>query len=332
MRRREFIAMLGSGAAAAWSMPVAAQQSRLVAVLMNGNSNEPPLQLNVKALTEGLNDFGWTEGKNLRIEVRWNGGNAERARQFASELIALKPDAIVSSSTTNLLALKNSTNTIPIVFMQVSDPVVQGFISSVTKPGGNATGFSPYEFSIGGKWLELLKELAPRLSHVAVMSNPDVSPQTRFFTRAIETAASSLKVSVEAAPVRSMEDIERAITTVASQPDGAIIIPTDSFTRTRGDRIAALALKARLPVIAAFSDFIDLGGLMYYGPSVNEDLALQFRHAATYVDRILKGAKPGDLPVQGATKFSPYINRKTATALGLEIPPKLLFTADKVIE
>jgi putative ABC transport system substrate-binding protein len=331
MRRREFISLM-CGAAATWPLSATAQQARLVAVLMNGNSNEPLLQLNVKALTEGLHDRGWVEGRNLRIEVRWNGGNAERARQFASELIALKPSAIVSASTTNLLALKNSTNTIPIVFMQVSDPVVQGFVSSVTKPGGNATGFSPYEFSIGGKWLELLKELSPRLSHVAVMSNPDVSPQTRFFTRAIETAASSFKVAVEAAPVRSMDDIERTIATVASQPDGAIIIPTDSFTRTRGDRIAALALKARLPVIAAFSEFIDLGGLMYYGPSANEDIALQFRQAATYVDRILRGTKPGDLPVQGATKFSLYINRKTASALGLEIPPKLLFTADRVIE
>jgi putative ABC transport system substrate-binding protein len=331
MRRREFIAGLG-GAAALWPLNADAQQMRLVGVLMNGNSNEPALQANAVSLAEGLQSLGWVEGKTLRTEVRWSSGNAERAREFAAELIALRPAAIVASSTTNLLALKNATNTIPIVFLQVSDPVAQGFVASITKPGGNATGFSPYEFSVGGKWLDLLKEIVPKLTHVAVMSNPEVSPQTRFFLRAIETAASRLGVAVEAAPVHSMEEIERTIEKTASLPDGAIIIPTDSFTRTRGDRIAALALKNRVPIIGAFSEFIDQGGLMYYGPAANEDMAVQYRQAASYVDRILKGAKPGDLPIQNATKFSLYINRKTATAFGLEIPARLLFTADKVIE
>jgi putative ABC transport system substrate-binding protein len=331
MRRREFIAMLGS-AAASWPLAARAQQTRVVGVLMNGNSNELPLQANVKALAEGLRDLGWVEGKNLRIEVRWNGGNAELARKFASELIALKPAAIASASTTNLLALKNATNTIPIVFLQVSDPVAQGFVSSLTKPEGNATGFSAYEFSIGGKWLELLKQISPGLAKVTVMVNPDTSPQSKFFMRAIESAASGFNVVIESAPVRSMDEIERAIQDVARQPNGGIIIPTDSYTRTRGERIAALALKSRVPVIGAFAEFIDLGGLMFYGPTSNESMVDQFRQAASYVDRILKGAKPGELPVQSASKFSLFINRKTATALGLEIPPKLLFTADKVIE
>jgi putative ABC transport system substrate-binding protein len=331
MRRRQFIELL-CGAAAAWPLAAAAQQTRLVAVLMNGNSNEPPLQANLAAFAARLRELGWVEGKNLRLEIRWNGGNTERARRFASDLIALKPAAILSSSTTNLLAIKNETNTIPIVFLQVSDPVVQGFVPNITKPGGNATGFSPYEFSVGGKWLELLKQIAPALERVAVMSNTDTAPQTRFFVRAIEDAALGFKMSVVIAPVRSMEDIERTIQKAASEPNGGIIIPTDSFTRTRGERIAALAFRLRVPVIAAFSEFIDQGGLMYYGPAANENMLEQFSQAAAYIDRILKGEKPGDLPVQAATKFSLYINRKTATAFGLEIPPRLLFTADKVIE
>ena len=331
MRRREFIAGL-SGAAAGWPWAALAQQARLVGVLMNGNSNEPSLQANLKALIEGLRDLGWAEGRNLRIEARWNGGNAERARQFASELIALKPSVIVCASTTNLLALKNGTNTIPLVFLQVSDPVAQGFADSVTKPGGNATGFSAYEFSIGSKWLDLLKQMSPAMERVTMMVNPDTSPQSKFFMRSIESAAAGFKMTTEAAPVRTMEQIERTIQNVGQQRNGGIIIPTDSFTRVRGEQIADNALKNRVPVIGAFAEFVDEGGLMFYGPSSVETIAEIFRQAAAYVDRILKGAKPGDLPVQSASKFSLFINRKTATVLGLEIPPKLLFTADKVIE
>jgi putative ABC transport system substrate-binding protein len=315
-----------------WPLAAPAQQTRLVGVLMNGNSNELPLQGFVAAFVQGLRDRGWTEGKNLKLEFRWNGGNAERARNFASDLVALSPAAIMCASTANLLALKNATTTIPIVFVQVSDPVAQGFVSSLTRPGGNATGFIAFEFSIGGKWLELLKQIAPGVAHVAVMSNPETSPQTRFFIRAIEAAASGFNMRVEAAPVRSMQDIERAIEKVASEPNGCIIVPTDSYTRTRGQQIAALALKFRVPMIAAYSEFIDHGGLMFYGPTANERLDDQFREAASYTDRILKGTKPGDLPVQAPSKFSLFINRKTATAFGLEIPPRLLFTADKVIE
>jgi putative ABC transport system substrate-binding protein len=304
---------------------------RLIAVLMNGNSNEPALQANVAAFTQGLRDLGWVDGRNLRLEIRWNGGNVERARNFASELIGLSPAAIMSASTTNLLALRNATNTIPIVFLQVSDPVVQGFVPNLTKPSGNVTGFSAYEFSIGGKWLELLKQIAPRLAHVSMVVNPDTAPQSKFFMKAIEAAAPAVNVRVEGAPVRSMPDIERAIVN-AGQKGAGIIIPTDSYTRGHGQQIADIALKSRVPVIAAFPEFIDQGGLMFYGPSSIENLTEQYRQAASYVDRILKGAKPGDLPIQGATKFSLFINRKTATVLGLEIPSRLLFTADKVIE
>jgi putative ABC transport system substrate-binding protein len=230
------------------------------------------------------------------------------------------------------LALKNGTNTIPLIFLQVSDPVAQGFVESVTKPGGNATGFSAYEFSIGSKWLDLLKQISPAMERVTIMVNPDTSPQSKFFMRSIESAAAGFKMATEAAPVRTTEQIERAIQKVGQQGNGGIIIPTDSYTRARGEKIADDALKNRVPVIGAFSEFVDEGGLMFYGPSATETIADTFRLAASYVDRILKGAKPGDLPVQSASRFSLFINRKTATALGLEIPPKLLFTADKVIE
>src|SRR5689334_7706544 len=201
MRRRDFIAGL-SGLFATGQLAAHAQQTRLIAVLMNGNSNELLVQANVKALADGLSRLGWVEGKNLRFEVRWNGGNAEGARNFAAELVGLKPAVIVTASTTNLLAVRNATNTIPIVFLQVSDPVAQGFVPNLTKPSGNATGFSAYEFSIGGKWLELLKEMLPGLAHVTVMSNHETSPQSKFFIRAIETAASSFKVTVDQAAVR----------------------------------------------------------------------------------------------------------------------------------
>jgi putative ABC transport system substrate-binding protein len=315
MRRREFI--IGGAAAVVGPRGAWGQQTRLVGMLMNGNSNELPLQGHVTAFIERLRDLGWIQERNLRLEIRWNGGNAERAHTFASELVALSPAAIVSVSTTNLLALKNTTNVIPIVFLSVSDPVVQGFVASLTKPGGNATGFSPYEFSIGGKWLELLKQIAPGLDRVAVMSNPDTSPQTKFFIASIKAAAARFNMTVEAAPVRTMEDIEHTIAKVSSRPNGSIIVPTDSYSRTRGERIAALALQARIPVIAAFAEFIDQGGLMFYGPSTNENMDDEFRGAASYVDRILRGTKPGDLPVQSAAKFSLFINRKTASAFGL---------------
>ena len=330
MRRREFIA--GLGGAAIWPLAARAQQTRLVGLLMNGNANELPIQANVKAFSERLGQLGWVEGKNLRLEVRWNGGNAEGARNFAAELVGLRPAAIATASTTNLLALRNATNTIPIVFLQVSDPVAQGFVPNLTKPGGNATGFSAYEFSIGGKWLELLKEMSPGLTHVAVMSNHDTSPQSKFFIRAIEAAASGFNIRVDQASVRSMADIESTIEKTAGQPGGGLIVPTDSYTRVRGERIAELTLKHRVPAIGAFPEFIDKGGLLFYGPSAADNLVEQFRYAAGYVDRILKGTKPGDLPVQSTNKFVLFINRKTAATLGLEIPPKLLFTADRVIE
>jgi putative ABC transport system substrate-binding protein len=335
MRRREFITLLGGAAAASsslWPRTARAQQTRLVGVLMNGSVKEAQLQANVTAFMNGLRDLGWVEGRNLRLNVRYNEGNAASARMQAAELVALAPEVILSASTTNLRALQGATRVIPIVFLQVSDPVMQGFVATITKPGGNITGFSAYEFSIGGKWLELLKQMSPGLARVGVMSNPDTSPQSELFIRAIEAAAPSFGLQVAAAPVRTIEDIEAVTKSYGSQGSGGLILPTDSFTRLHLKTIAERAIQFRMPVIAAFPEFVDDGGLMFYGTTTREQLAIQFRAAASYVDRILKGAKPGDLPVQGATTYGLFINRKTATALGLEIPARLLFTAERVIE
>jgi putative ABC transport system substrate-binding protein len=328
MRRREFIAAIGT--AAAWPICASAQQRKLVGFLMNGGANEPALQTELAGFVQALQNLGWVEGKNLKLEIFWNDGSAERSRALAEGLVALSPSAIVCASTTNFISLRNLTQTIPLVFLQVSDPVAQGFVDSLTKPGGNATGFSAYEFAIAGKWLELLNQMSPGLSRVVMMVNPDTSPQSSFFMKAIENAASGFNVRVENAPVRSIEEIRRTIESASDH--GGIIVPTDSYTRRRGPQIAEIALQARVPVIAAFAEFIDQGGLMYYGSSSVDVQVEQYRQAASYVDRILKGAKPGDLPIQNAVKYRLYINRRTATALGLEIPTRLLFTAEKVIE
>ena len=253
------------------------------------------------------------------------------ARTFAAELVGLSPDVILSASTTNLVALQQATRSIPIVFVQVSDPVAQGFVPNLIRPGGNVTGFTNFEFSIGGKWVELLKQIAPKLSSVAVISNPDTSPQTKYFLRAIEATALSLDVQVDATPVRSVEEIGSAIESFARKPNGGIILPTDSFTSLHRKLIADRAIQFRLPAISGISDnFLSAGGLMYYGSSAG--LGEQYRQAAAYIDRIFKGAMPGDLPVQLTTSFRLGINLKTADALGITVPIPLLGRADQVIE
>jgi putative ABC transport system substrate-binding protein len=245
-------------------------------------------------------------------------------------LIGLTPDVILASSTTNLTVIQQATSTVPVVFVQVSDPVAQGFIANVTKPGGNLTGFSMYEYSIGGKWLDLLKEIAPALARVAVLFNPDTSPQSKFFMRSVEAAAPALGVQAVAVPVRDTVDIEPALENFAHQPNGGLILPTDTFTRLRQNLIVELASRMRLPSISADEDFAKNGGLMYYGANIN--VVEQFRQAATYVDRILRGAKPGELPVQRADKYTLVINLKTAKALGLTVPLPLTGLADELIE
>jgi putative ABC transport system substrate-binding protein len=330
--RREFITLLG-GAAGAWPLAARAQQAgpvRRIGVLMNGAATETAPQSYVAAFVQGLRQLGWTEGQNIRVDIRWNAGDAALARLYGAQLIGLTPDVILASSTTNLTVIQQATSTVPVVFVQVSDPVAQGFIANVTKPGGNLTGFSMYEYSIGGKWLDLLKEIAPALARVAVLFNPDTSPQSKFFMRSVEAAAPALGVQAVAVPVRDTVDIEPALENFAHQPNGGLILPTDTFTRLRQNLIVELASRMRLPSISADEDFAKNGGLMYYGANIN--VVEQFRQAATYVDRILRGAKPGELPVQRADKYTLVINLKTAKALGLTVPLPLTGLADELIE
>ena len=332
MRRREFLGVLGF-AAMAWPLGVRAQQGervRRVGVLMNAAATNAVPVSYVAAFVRALAPLGWIEGQNIRIDIRWNAGDAALARTYAAQLIGLQPDVILSASTTNLIILQQATNTVPIVFVQVSDPVAQGFVSNLTRPGGNLTGFSAFDFSIGGKWVDLLKQVSPGLARVAVFFNPDSAPQTRFFLRSIESAAQVLGVQVVASPVRALDEFGATVRDFAQQPNGGLIFPTGGFVAMHQKEVIETASRYRLPTIGANADFAGDGGLLYYG--WEGETADQYRLAASYVDRILKGAKPGDLPVQRATKFVLVINMKTAKALGLTVPISLLGLADRVIE
>jgi putative ABC transport system substrate-binding protein len=330
MERREFITLLGG--AAAWPLAAGAQSGpqRRVGVLMNGAATDAEAQSYMAAFVQGLRQLGWVEGQNLRLDIRWNAGDAALARTYAAQLIGLMPDVILAVTTVNLEIVRQATSTAPVVFVQVSDPVAQGFVASLPKPGGNLTGFSGTEFSIGGKWLDLLKEIAPDLARVAIMFNPDTAPQAKFFMRSIEAAASSLRVQSVVVPVRVTADIDHAIESLARAPSGGLILTTDPFTNLRQQLIAELASRHRLPAISWVPDFPKNGGLMSYGATIN--FRDQFRQAAGYVDRILKGEKPADLPVQAPTRYELVINLKTAKALGLDVPATVLARADEVIE
>jgi len=321
MRRREFITLVGG--AAAWPLAARAQQServRRIGVLMNGAATEAARQSWVAAFNEALRGLGWAEGQNIRVDIRWNAGDAQLSRIYAAQLIGLMPDVILASSTINVRVIQEATNTVPVVFVLVSDPVEQGFVTSLTKPGGNLTGFSLFEFSIGGKWLDLLKTIAPSVDRVAVMFNPATSPQSKFFMRSIEAAAPSRGIQPIGVAVRTADDIEPAFESFARTPNGGLILPTDTFTNVNKDRIVELAVRHRLPSISANEVFPKYGGLMYYGINFGH----QFQQAAGYVNRILKGVKPGDLPVQTPDKYSLIINLKTAKMLGLGVPPPWL--------
>jgi putative ABC transport system substrate-binding protein len=328
IRRRDFITLLGG--AAAWPLVARAQQPgtiKRVGMLMNFAATQPQGQSSVAAFVERLRQLGWSEARNLRLDVRWNAGDAELAKIFAAQLIGLMPDVILAASTTNLTLIRQLTSSVPIVFVTVTDPVEQGFVSSLSRPGGNITGFSNFESAIGGKWLGLLKTVAPSLARVAVMVNPDTSPQFRFYMQAIETAAASLAVKASALPVRTPAEIEPAIKAFAAEPNGGLILPGNAFTGQHVALITSLAARRRLPSIGA-GDFARSGGLMSYVGNGIED----FRGAAGYVDRILRGEKPADLPVQFPTKFELVINLKTAKAIGLTVPDGLVLAADEVIE
>jgi putative tryptophan/tyrosine transport system substrate-binding protein len=326
IRRREFIFTLG-GAAAAWPLAARAQQAgqmRRIGVLMAASENDPERQAFVAAFGEGLQKLGWTEGRDIRIDIRWATSDAALMQRFARELVALQPDLILSHNTPTTASLLRQTRTIPIVFVVVSDPVGSGFVASFPQPGGNVTGFTNIEPTMAGKWLELLKEIAPSVARVALLFNPATAPYTERF----EAAAASLALEMIAAPVRDISRLESAIAAQARAPNGGLVVMQDTFTSNHRVDITSLAARYRLPAVYPFRMFAEAGGLLSYGNDPEDD----FRRAATYVDRVLKGAKPSELPVQAPVKFELVVNLKTAKALGLHVPPLLQQRADEVIE
>jgi putative tryptophan/tyrosine transport system substrate-binding protein len=329
MKRREFIT-LAAGAVAAWPLAARATQRpermRRIGVL-SGLADDTEGRFRVTTFQQGLRELGWTEGHNIRIELRWAAGDVDRMRTFAAELVAAKPDAILAITTAALVPLRQATSSIPIVFVNVGDPAESGIVESLARPGGNITGITTFVSSIGGKWLELLKEVAPRVVRVLVILNRD-NPTVHGVLRIIEASGPSLGIIVTQAGVHSTDEIERAIENFARQPDAALLVLPDPATVVNRERIVALAAQHRIPAIYPFRYFVDSGGLMSYG-TVPAD---QYRQAASYVDRILKGANPAELPVQQPAKFELVVNLKTAKALGLTIPESFLLRADKVIE
>jgi putative tryptophan/tyrosine transport system substrate-binding protein len=329
MRRREFITLMG-GAAAAWPRAARAQQSDhilRVGVLINDHENDADVQASLAAFRQELERLRWVEGRNIRFDIRFSQGNLDQTQDMAKAMVASQPDVILAHTTPFVAAVQKETRTIPIVFLNASDPVGSGYVASLARPGGNLTGLLLYEDSIVGKWLGMLKEIAPRTEHVAFIANPKVSTYD-YFLKVAKQVAQSLAVELVPSPVDTPADIQRAVESIARTPNGGLLFPANVASNANRGLIVALAAQYRLPAVYAFRYITANGGLMSYG--VDEgDL---FRRAASYVDRILRGEKPADLPVQAPTKFETVVNLKTAKALGLTVPPGLLVGADEVIE
>ena len=328
MRRREFVSLFGG--AAAWPLAARAQQGermRRIGVLMNFAADDPESSARVTALAQGLKKLGWTDGRNVRIDYRWGAADAERGRKSAAELVALAPDVILASTSAATEPLQQATHTVPIVFVNVVDPVGAGFVDSLAQPGGNTTGFTLYEYGISAKWLELLKEIAPGVKRAAVLRNAAEASGIGQYA-VILAAAPSVDVEVRPIGVKEPGEIERAVAAFVRTSNGGLIVTASTLAGVHRKLIIGLAARHRLPAVYPFRYYLTSGGLISYGP----DTIDPYRRAAGYADRILKGEKPGDLPVQAPTKYELVINLKTAKALGLTVPPSLLATADEVIE
>ena len=329
MKRREFITLLG-GAAAAWPVVVRAQQAdrvRRIGALMYLDADDPESPARVAAFARGLQELGWIEGRNIQIEYRWGGGDMDRVRRFAAELVALASDVILVSSGSALAALQNATRTVPIVFVNVTDPVGAGYVASLSRPGANTTGFTLFEYGTSGKWLELLKQIAPAMTRAAVIRDPSITSGTAQFA-AIQAVAPSIGVELTPVDARDAGGIEQTIAGFARGSNCGLIVTASPSAFRRRELIIALAARHRLPAVYPIRASVASGGLISYG---TDEIDQQYR-AAGYVDRILKGEKPADLPVQAPTKYELVINLKAAKALGLEVPPTLLARADEVIE
>jgi len=327
MRRREFITLIGS-VATGWLLAARAQQPdrvRRVGVLMNLAVGDPEGEARIAAFVQALQRLGWSDGRNLRIDHRWAAGDAGRFKGYAEELLALAPDVILAAATPSVQALQRATRTVPIVFANVADPVGAGFVDSLARPGGNATGFTPFEYGLSGKWLELLKEIAPRVTRVAVLRDLTIGLGQ---LGAIQSVAPSLGVELTPIGVDDVGQMERTVAAFARSPNGGLIVTASTSAIIHRELITTLAARNKLPAVYYERYFVAAGGLMSYGP----DFLDQYRSAASYVDRILRGEKPADLPVQAPTKYVLMINLNAAKALGLDVPPMLLARADKVIE
>ena len=322
VRRRDFLKAI-TGSVAAWPLAVRAQQPermRRIGVLVNFAEDDPEAQAQNSAFFQALQQLGWTDGRNVRIDIRWTAGDPARARKYAAELVALEPDVVLAEGTT-------VSRRVPIVFVQVTDPVGGGFVASLALPGGNATGFTQFEYSMSGKWLELLKEISPRVTRAAVLRNPTITSGVGQFG-AVQSVAPSLGVELRPVDVRDANLIDREVAAFAGVSNGGLIVTSSGLTNLHRELIIRLAAQHKLPAVYSNRSFVTAGGLMSYGPNL-VDL---YRRAAGYVDRILKGEKPADLPVQAPTKFDLVINLRTAKALGLTVPPSLLARADETIE
>jgi putative ABC transport system substrate-binding protein len=330
MRRRAFIALIGGGAAAAWSRRGNAQpagRTARIGVMAATPEHDPVTKARVTAFRQGLRSLGWIEGQNIHVDYRWDIESPERARAAVKELVVLRPDILLPSTTPMVAAVRQETQSIPVVFVNVSDPVGTGLVANLARPGGNITGFTNFEYAMGAKWLQLLKQVAPGVNRTAIIANPK-NPNTALYRNAIAPAAPAVGLQLISADVDGVPDIEHAVEAFARQPNGGLLVIPDPVTISNRDTIIAQAAKHALPAVYAYRFFAESGGLLAYGTDTND----LFRRAAEYVDRILKGAKPGELPIQQPTKYELVINLKTARRLGLDIPPGVLAITDAVIE